>query len=162
MLPSDFPYVIVKMRIRLLILFLTLFVVAFSRVTWVSAADIIVSNAWLRATIGQANVTAGYFKIENIGAEDDRLLGVTTQVATKAEIHLTTMGEGGVMRMRPVPSLEIPAGQTVALKAGDYHLMMTGIAEPLKEGDRVELTLSFQRAGELSVVATVSRRTPFP
>ena len=127
-----------------------------------TAADIELSNAWLRATIGQSNVTAGYLVIENRGAREDRLLSVHTAAAAKTEMHQTTMGEGGVMRMRPMADLPIPAGQTVAFRSGGDHLMLSGITTPLKAGDFIDLTLSFEVAGDIVVSAEVARRNPYP
>ncbi|MBT4739500.1 MAG: copper chaperone PCu(A)C [Rhodospirillaceae bacterium] len=132
------------------------------RVGSASGAEIELSNAWLRATIGQSNVTAGYVVIENKGTGEDRLLSVHTTVAAKTEMHQTSTGEGGIMRMRPVSNLSIPVGQAVAFRSGGDHLMLSGIATPLKAGDFIDLTLSFEVAGDLLVTAKVSRRNPYP
>lgn len=143
-------------------LFAILFAVVGLCSTSVMASDLSISKAWVRATIGQGNVTAGYFTIDNGTGRDDTLLSVATSVAAKSEVHTTSMGEGGVMQMRPVDSLHVPAGETVALKAGGDHLMLMGIAEPLKEGDAVVFELEFETAGTVLVEAPVSRRNPYP
>lgn len=127
-----------------------------------NAEDLEFSKAWVRATIGQSNVTAGYLVIENKGKKDDLLLSVQTDVAAKIEMHQTNNGDGGVMRMRPVDDLRIPAGQSVAFRSGADHLMLTGIETPLKAGDFIDLTLSFKLAGDEVVKAQVSRRDPYP
>ncbi|MEQ8736281.1 MAG: copper chaperone PCu(A)C [Rhodospirillaceae bacterium] len=126
------------------------------------AADIAISNAWVRATIGQANVTAGYLTIVNQGSAADRLIAVEAPVAAKTEVHTTLMGEGGMMSMRPVESVDIPAGESVALEAGKDHLMLTGIKSGLKDGEVIDLILTFERAGTLEVQADVARRNPYP
>ena len=126
------------------------------------ASEIDISNAWVRATIGQANVTAGYLTIENQGSESDRLIGVEAPVAAKTEVHTTLMGEGGMMRMRPVDAVDIPAGESVALEAGKDHLMLTGIKSGLKEGEVIDLILTFEKAGPIEVQANVARRNPYP
>nr|NKB45877.1 copper chaperone PCu(A)C [Alphaproteobacteria bacterium] len=85
-----------------------------------------------------------------------------TRSAAKTEMHQTKMAEGGVMSMRPVVELEIPAGQTVSFRSGGDHLMLSGITAPLKAGDFIDLTLIFQVAGDVVVTAQVLRRNPYP
>lgn len=126
-----------------------------------AAADVSISDAWTRATIGQATVTAGYATLTNSGAVDDQLLSVTADGVAKTEVHTTIRGDNGMMRMRPVHDLVIPAGEDVVFEGGGDHLMLTGIASPLKEGDEITLTFIFELAGEVSVVARVARRDPF-
>ena len=69
--------------------------------------------------------------------------------------YAASAGGGGMMGMQPVARLEIPAGGTVELKPGGYHIMLMGLARPLKEGDEIELTLSFAKAGDVKVKAKV-------
>ena len=139
-----------------------LFIIFIVRPCCAAAADITVTYAWVRATIGQGTVAAGYVTIVNTGETDERLIGVRAAGVAKAEVHRTTTGEGGVMRMRPVAVLEIPAGGNLAFEGGGDHLMLTGIATPLKEDEEILLTLTFEHAGEVAVVARVARRDPFP
>lgn len=143
-------------------LFAVLFAVVGLCPTCLWASDLSITKAWVRATIGEANITAGYFTIENAAGSGDTLLSVATSVAAKSEVHTTSMGEGGVMQMRPVASLAVPAGETVALKAGGDHLMLMGVAKPLKDGDTVVFELEFETAGTVLVEAPVSRRDPYP
>ena len=139
-----------------------LFAIFVVRPCCAAAADVSLSKAWVRATIGQATVTAGYLTIENTGTVDDRLIAVRAGGVAKAEVHGTTMSEGGVMRMRPVEALDIPGGENVSLVPGGDHLMLTGVASPLKDGDEISLVLTFKRAGEVTAQALVARRNPFP
>lgn len=97
---------------------------------------------------------AVYFRgIRNTGAVADRLLSASTPAAASVEIHRMQMvkgGQGEVMQMRALPSLEIPAGATVAMKHGTpegHHLMLIGLKAPLKDGDRFPVTLTFEKAG---------------
>lgn len=143
------------------LLFAVLFAVVGLCPTCLWASDLTITKSWVRATIGQGNVTAGYFTIENTSDIQDRLVAVRTSVAAKAEVHTTLMGEGGVMRMRPVDVLDVPAGETVALRPGGDHLMLMGITNPLKEGALILLELEFEQAGKVLVEAPVSRRDPF-
>ncbi|MFD2236863.1 copper chaperone PCu(A)C [Aureimonas populi] len=104
-----------------------------------------------RATPPTARVGVGYMVISNDGAEPDRLLGGTSPVAEAVEIHSMTM-EGDVMQMRRLEDgLDLPAGEEVALAPGGYHLMLVDLNEPLREGERVPLTLRFEKAGEVTV-----------
>ena len=75
-------------------------------------------------------------------------------LADRVEMHRMSM-EGDVMRMRPVESIEVPAGATVALQPGGMHLMLMGLKAPLAAGQRVTLTLQFEKAGEVAVQAAV-------
>ena len=111
---------------------------------------ITVAHAHASPTLGELKVGAVYFKgITNKGKQADQLLGARTTAAVKVEIHEMAM-EGDVMKMRAVPNLPIPAGQTVSLAQGQHnghHVMLMGLSKPLKEGDKFPITLKFKRAG---------------
>lgn len=154
-------YVSFIMRSLVTFLFF-LFALAIGQATPSLAADIEISKPWLRASIGQSNVTAGYFTIENTGDHDDRLLKIKTSAAAKAEMHQTSMGEGGMMRMRPMVELAISAGESASFRAGGDHIMLTGLIAPIKTGDSIDLTLTFEHAGDVVVSFPVARRNPFP
>ena len=127
-----------------------------------TASDLSITDAWVRATIGQTTVTAGYVTIENTGAESDRLIEIRTDVAAKTEMHRTTTDEGSVIRMRQIDALDIRSGEALSFKPGGDHLMLLGIANPLTAGDEISLTLTFENAGDVTVGALVARRDPFP
>jgi periplasmic copper chaperone A len=118
------------------------------------SADVQITDAWARATPGGAQTAAAYVTIES--AAGDRLTGVSTPAAQKAEIHEMTM-VGNVMNMRPVDGVDLPAGQAVTLKPGGYHIMLTGLAKPLREGDTFPLTLTFAKAGAREVTVSVAK-----
>jgi copper(I)-binding protein len=121
-----------------------------------AAAPIRIENAWLRpaASIGGTGTTAAYMDLMNTGPEADRLLGAVTDVAEKVEIHETTM-VGGVMTMRPISSLALPSGATLTLKPGGLHLMLLGLKRDLTVGDRLTLTLRFEKVGPVGTEAVV-------
>ncbi|MBB4004897.1 MAG: copper chaperone PCu(A)C [Aurantimonas endophytica] len=120
-----------------------------------TVADIHIGHPWARATPPQAKVAGAYLSIENNGAAPDRLVGGSTSAARAVEIHSTEVTDG-VMRMRQVTDgLDIPAGETVALAPGGYHLMLIDPVEPLKAGARVPLTLEFETAGPVEVELAV-------
>jgi copper(I)-binding protein len=117
-------------------------------------SDVAITNPWARATPGGAQTAAAYVTLSSPAG--DRLTGVSTPAAQKAEIHRMTM-EGSVMKMRQVDGIDIPARQTVALKPGGYHIMLTGLAKPLEAGQSFPLTLDFAKAGEKQVTVTVEK-----
>ena len=113
-----------------------------------------VTDAWARATPGTAQTAAVYATL--VAPEGDRLTAIATPAAQKAELHTMTM-DNGVMKMRQVDGLDLPAGQAVTLKPGGYHIMLTGLARPLKEGETLTLTLSFAKGGSREVTASVEK-----
>lgn len=113
-----------------------------------------IKDAWARATPGGAETGAAYLTIVSPSA--DRLTGVATPAAKEAELHTMTM-EGGVMKMRPLSGIDLPAGQPVALKPGGMHIMLLGLKQPLKEGASVPVTLTFQKAGTRQVEVPVQK-----
>lgn len=87
----------------------------------------------------------------NHGAAEDRLLSGSTPVAAEVQLHTMSM-DGGVMRMRQIQGgIAIPAGGTLELRPGSYHIMFMGLKRPLRQGERFPVTLRFQRAGTISV-----------
>ena len=129
---------------------LTLFA-ASARAEDVKAGDLVITQAWSRATPGGAKIAGGYLTIQNKGSAPDRLIGGTTDVAAKVEVHEMAMNNG-VMTMRPLEKgLAIEPGKTVKLAPGGYHLMLMELKSPLKQGDKVPLTLEFEKAGKVSL-----------
>jgi periplasmic copper chaperone A len=121
----------------------------------VKAGDIVISQAWSRATPNGAKIGAGYFTIENKGTTSDKLVGVTGEISGKIEVHEMSMNNG-VMTMRPMDGgVTIDPGKTVKLAPGGYHLMIMDLKSPLKQGDKLPLTLSFEKAGKVAVVLDV-------
>jgi len=110
-----------------------------------------IDHPWARATPKGASVGGGYLKITNKGTEPDRLVGGSSPVAGKFEIHEMAM-DGGVMKMRPLPNgIEIKPGQTVEFKPGGFHIMMVGLKQPLEAGKTVKGTLVFEKAGTVDI-----------
>ena len=117
----------------------------------VKAGDLVITQAWSRATPGGAKVAGGYLTIENKGSAPDRLIGGSADVADKVQVHemATT---NGVMTMRPLDKgLSIGPGKTVKLTPGGYHLMLLDLKSPLKQGDKVPVTLEFEKAGKVKL-----------
>ena len=117
----------------------------------VKVGDLVITQAWARATPNGAKIGGGYLTIENKGAVADRLLGVSADIAGKVEVHEMAVNNG-VMTMRPLDKgLAIDPGKTVKLAPGGYHLMMFDLKSPLKQGDKVPVTLEFEKAGKVTV-----------
>jgi periplasmic copper chaperone A len=119
------------------------------------AGDIQIASPWSRATAKGAAVGAGYLTIVNKGAAPDKLVSAATKAASSVEIHAMSM-DNGVMTMRALPDgLDIKPGETVTFKPGGYHLMLMGLTKPLVQGDKVEMTLTFAKAGPVTVTLPV-------
>jgi copper(I)-binding protein len=108
-----------------------------------AGAQVTVDQAWVRATAPGQPVAGAYLKIKS--AQAAALVAVRTPVTARAEIHEMKM-EGGIMKMRPVTRIELPAGKTVELRPGGYHLMLMNIAKPLRPGETVPITLVIEGA----------------
>lgn len=120
-----------------------------------STGSITIDKPFSRATPGGAKVGAGYMTITNKGTVADRLIAASSPAAGKVEIHEMTM-EGGVMKMRELSGgLPIEAGKTASLAPGGYHLMLMELKAPLKQGDKVPVTLTFEKAGKVDVTLDV-------
>jgi len=151
--------------------------------TKADTAAIEVKDQWARATIGEATSTGVFMTIDNSGSGDDALVGasVPTTVARVAQLHetvastgdtSTTMQHGGsttmsmdgngsgsgqmgsMAGMQEVQQIDVPAGSSVQLKPGGYHVMLIDLAKPLAVGDTFELTLTFENAGTRTVNVT--------
>ncbi len=116
----------------------------------VSADDVTVEQPWARASAGNASTAAAYVTLVG-GTQPDRLVGVTTDAATTAEVH-ESITDNGVMKMRPVTGgLEIKPGQTVELKPQSFHIMMMGGKQPIEQGKPFKASLTFEKAGSVDV-----------
>lgn len=118
-------------------------------------SNITVTDAWVREVPPASSVTAAYLKIENKGDEDDKLAGISTDVAGVAEIHVTSVDEKGVAKMEMQEELNIPGGEVVELKPAGAHIMLIDLKEPVTGKDKIELDLTFEKAGEIKVEARV-------
>jgi copper(I)-binding protein len=103
---------------------------------------------------------AAYLTITNNGDDADRLVSAETGMAGVVEIHEVKMS-GGVMQMSPLADgLEIPAGETVTLEPGGYHMMLIGLTESLLAGEEYTLVLTFEKAGEVELTVPILRTAP--
>jgi periplasmic copper chaperone A len=150
-----------------------------------SSAAVTVTDAWARTSPAMANVGAAYMTLESKDGDALVAAAVDPAVAAKVEIHETVMAESsdttmgmgsdttamgmgsdttmagsGAMTMQPVESIPLPAGEQVSLAPGGYHLMLLDLAKPLTVGEKVEITLTFEKAGTQAVEAEVRDTAP--
>jgi periplasmic copper chaperone A len=119
------------------------------------AGNLVITQAWSRATPGGAQVAGGYLTIENKGSVPDRLISGSTEAAKRVEIHEMALANG-IMTMRPMDDgLMIEPGKTVKFAPGGRHLMLVGLAGPLTEGEQVPVSLKFELAGKVVVPLAV-------
>ena len=111
-------------------------------------------DVWGRTSPKSATNGAVYLVIENKGSEADRLIGASSPVAETVELH-EHIEEDGVMKMRPIEGLDIPARGQVELKPGGYHVMLIGLLETLEVGDGISVTLMFEKSGEITLEAEI-------
>ena len=117
-----------------------------------------ISSTVAFATMPNAPVAGGFMTITNRGSDDDRLIGAASDAAGRMEIHEMTM-DGDVMKMRELENgLTVPAGQTVTLQPGGFHVMFMDLAGPLIEGKSVAVTLTFEQSGEIEVIMPIMAR----
>lgn len=117
----------------------------------IKSGDLVITGMWSRATPGGAKVAGGYFTVSNNGAAADRLVSATSPASNKVEVHEMSMANG-VMTMRPLEQgLVIEPGKSVTLAPGGFHMMLTDLKEPLKEGGLLPITLVFEKAGNVEV-----------
>lgn len=119
-----------------------------------AAGSMTVTGAWARQAMSMDTAGAAYMTIANGTGEADALTGVRTDAAANPEIHETT-NEGGMMAMHPVERIEVPAGGSVSLEPGGYHIMLINLTQELQVGGTIDLTLTFEKAGEIKVTAEV-------
>lgn len=107
----------------------------------IAQAQVTVEDAWVRATVPQQKATGAFMKLN--AAKGSRLVSVTSPASPVVEVHEMAL-QDNVMRMRQVPGVELPAGKTVELKPGGYHIMLMDLPQQVKAGDTVPLTLVFE------------------
>lgn len=116
------------------------------------AQTVTVSDIFARVTTENGAV---YMTLKNNGQSDDTLVGVKTDAAKVAELHETKIDENDVMRMQPAPNISISAGGSVTLQPGGLHVMLIDMQKELARGDKISLTLTFEKAGPMTVEAEV-------
>jgi len=125
-----------------------------------ASGDVTIVDPWARASASMQSAGAVYMTIDG-GDIADELVGVAVpeSVAMVAELHEATMVQnddgGTMMGMQQVTSIAVPAGGTVALEPGGYHVMLMQLAEPLVDGTEFTITLTFEQAGDITTTVDV-------
>ena len=115
----------------------------------VTIGTLSLSDLWTRATPPKAPTAAGYLTITNIGSEADKLIAASSPLAEAGGLHMMEVKDG-VMSMHPATGgIEVPAGGSVTLAPGGFHIMFVTLKEALKEGEKMPVTLTFEKAGRL-------------
>jgi copper(I)-binding protein len=122
-----------------------------------ASGGITVSDAWALPSPMMERAGAAYMVLRNNGAAADKLLSVESDVAKTIELH-ETKESSGMMAMSPVPNIPVPANGKAELKPGGFHVMLIGLNRELKAGDKVQLTLNFEKAGKVPVTAEVKEQ----
>lgn len=125
-------------------------------------ADITIEDAYARSSGPSAKTGAAFFVIKNTGHNEDRLINVTSDVSKLAQLHTHIHGDDGVMKMRhDEDGFEVPAMGAHALQRGGDHVMLMGLNGPMVQGETFDVTLTFEKAGDITVTVPVDlERTP--
>jgi copper(I)-binding protein len=115
------------------------------------AGDIEIGHPWTRATPPAARTGGGYLTLTNHGQTADRLVGGSSSVSSRVEVHTMEVTDG-VMKMRELADgLALPPGETVKLEPGGFHLMLIDLKAPISEGAKIPVTLRFEHAGTVDI-----------
>jgi copper(I)-binding protein len=118
-----------------------------------------VMEPWARPSPIVSGNGAVYMQLMNEGGSDDILLSAETDVAEVVELHETKM-EGDVMKMQPVSKIEVPAGGSTTLKPGGLHIMLINLKQQLIPGEKITLTLNFEKSGPMTIEAEIREESP--
>ncbi len=120
---------------------------------------LVIEKPWIPAMPEVAITGAAYMTIKNTGTKADQLREATSDAAERVELHTHSM-EQGMMQMRPVEAIDLPAGGTVTLEPTGLHVMLINLKRPLKDGETVTLNLRFAEAGNLRIDVPVRSSAP--
>lgn len=113
-----------------------------------------ISGAWVRPPMGTDRPAAGYLVIAG-GSQADALISISSPIAGTVELHETTTDSSGMTGMHPIGRLDVPAGGTITLQPGGYHLMFLELTGTITVGGTVQIELTFEKAGKITVQAEV-------
>jgi len=120
-----------------------------------SVGPITITGAHVRASLGRAPNTAAYLILQTNGPAGDRLIAVASPAAKKAELHTSEMDDKGILHMHPIKAVAVSPGSPAMLKPGGNHIMLFGVVSPLKAGQSIKLTLTFEKAGTITMAVPV-------
>ncbi|MFT6557800.1 copper chaperone PCu(A)C [Sneathiella sp.] len=114
-------------------------------------------DGWARSRTASAKVAGAFVTLHNMSKEDDRLIGATSKIAKRTEIHTTKMTDGVMKMIQVKEGITVKAGETVQMKPGSYHIMFMGLTEVLAEGKEIPVTLKFEKAGDVDILVSVKK-----
>jgi copper(I)-binding protein len=121
-----------------------------------AAQDIVIEDAYARSSTMMSKSGAAFMIIRNTGTEDDRLVAAASDISARVELHTHIDAGNGVMQMREdEDGFEVPAGGMHMLARGADHVMFMGLKAPMQQGDEIEVTLTFEKAGDITVTIPV-------
>ena len=120
---------------------------------------LLMSDGWIRASLGAGKTTAAYITLDNSHGPSDVLLSVSTPAASATEIHTMTM-ENDIMRMRRMENAPLPNGEVLSFQPGGMHIMLIGLTSQIQEGDEVVFTFVFEKMGEKTITLKALRKAP--
>lgn len=122
------------------------------------AGEIIIHDPYVRSSTPSSVTGAAFFTLMNHSDVDDRLIGARSDVAKRVELHTHEQDANGVMKMMKIEGgIELPVGEMHALKRGGDHVMLMGLTAPLVQGEKITVTLTFEKAGEVEIKVPVDR-----
>ena len=124
----------------------------FAQPSLTATAAPLVSESWIKTTIPGSAVSAAYMQIKS--ATPFKLIKAESPVAGMVEIHDMKMN-GGVMEMKALDAIDVPANKAVTLKPGGMHVMLMKVKKPINKGDKIPMTLTFEAANKKSVLVTL-------
>ncbi|HQZ37712.1 MAG TPA: copper chaperone PCu(A)C [Vicinamibacterales bacterium] len=131
-------------------------VLAATGVLHAQTSTVTVHDAWVREPMGSRNMTGAFAIVENTGATPRAIVAASADISDKVELH-EMKNEGGMMRMSPVPRIDVPAHGRLELKPGSFHVMLFDLKRKPAPGDTVRLTLTLDDGTTVSAEATVRR-----
>ena len=141
---------------------LALLALSFAAPAWAQdyrLGALVIEDPWSRATAPGVPVGVGYLVIRNTGEKDDRLVGAQAAIAGRVMLHRSVEEEGMTRMEHQGSGIAVPAGATVALEPGGYHLMLMQLERALEKGEQVPLTLRFEHAGTIGIELEVRAMT---
>jgi copper(I)-binding protein len=145
----------VKSRAAILLLSIAAGLASTAQAHSFKLGDIEIGHPYSRPTVPGQPAAVAYLALENKGDAGDRLVSVSSPISKSGEIHTMAM-DNNIMRMREVGTLELKPAEKIAMTPGaGYHLMLIGVKQPLKAGDKFPLTLTFEKAGKIDVTVNV-------
>ena len=141
-------------KIILMFIWIGMFLLSACGTTGEEGPGIEVHDPWARSALKGDN-GAAYLLLHNHSTSEDALVGVSSDAATAAEIHLSQMKNDGTMEMTKQESVVLPADSEVEFKPGNYHIMLVGLKQDLKKGDKITLTLHFKKHEDITLTVPV-------